>query len=82
MNLAEAFKETPVKDMGPACSVAALMKSLPPSDAEALRAAIADDRWRGTDISRVLADEGIHVGASAITRHRRGGCKCARLGEP
>ncbi len=82
MNLAEAFKETPVKDMGPACSVAALMKSLPTSDAEALRAAIADDRWRGTDISRVLADEGIHLSGTTLARHRRGACKCARLGEP
>lgn len=82
MNLAEAFKEAPVKDLGPACSVAAIIKSLPPDDADALRAAIADDRWRSTDITRVLADEGIHVGAHAMARHRRGGCKCARLGEP
>lgn len=82
MNLAKAFKETPVKDMGPACSVAAVIRSLPPEDADALRAAIADDRWRGTDITRVLGDEGIHLGAAALQRHRRGVCKCARLGQP
>lgn len=82
MNLAEALKDAPLKDLGPACSVAALIRSLPETDADALRAAIADERWRSTDITRVLADEGVHIGAPALQRHRRGACKCARLGQP
>lgn len=80
MDLANALKDIPTVDLGPACTVAATIKALPEKDAEALRAALEDQRWRASDLSKVLADEGIYIASGTLARHRRGGCKCARLG--
>ena len=82
MNLAKALQEVPVYDLRPECTVTKTLKSLPAKDADALRAALADGRWRMSDLSKVLADEGIHIAGGTLARHRRGACKCARLGEP
>jgi hypothetical protein len=82
MNLAKALTELPVHDLGPECTVTKTLRNLPVEDAEALRAALADERWRMSDLSKVLADEGIHIAGGTLARHRRGACKCARLGEP
>lgn len=82
MSLTEILKDAPPQDLGPACSVAATLKALPADEAEALRTALADDRWRATQLARVLASEGVHISAHTLSRHRRGECKCTRLGEP
>ncbi len=82
MNLAKALESLPVHDLGPQCTVTKTLKALPPKDAEALHAAINGGKWRMTDLSRVLANEGIHLSGTTLARHRRGACKCARLGEP
>lgn len=82
MDLANALKDIPAIDAGPSCTVAATLKALPDKDAEALRAALEDERWRASDLSRVLATEGIHLSGYTLSRHRRGICKCSRLGNP
>lgn len=82
MSLSETLKDAPAQDLGPACSVAATLKALPPDEAEALRAALADKRWRATQLARVLASEGVHISSHTLSRHRRGECKCTRLGQP
>lgn len=75
MGLADALKaERETKLKGPSCSVCAALRSLPPADAEALQAALADFAMTGEGISRALDAEGIRIQGQTIQRHRRGKC--------
>lgn len=64
----------PVK--GPDCTVARLLMSLPPKEAAALDAALADSGWQAAAIEREAKAEGYRLPQATIQRHRRGLCKC------
>jgi hypothetical protein len=80
MSLEKALADVPAADMGPVCTVSAVISNLPESEAEALKNALNNELWRSTELSRVLQNEGIYLSAATLQRHRRGGCKCQRLG--
>lgn len=59
---------------GPPCSVCHLLATLPPTEAAALEALLADPRVRYAWLSDQLEDEGHHVSAYVLGRHTRGQC--------
>lgn len=61
---------------GPICSVAAVLASLPPAEADAIRTAIDAKVIHSTVLGTVLGKNGLPVKAFAIQRHRRGDCGC------
>jgi thioesterase domain-containing protein len=83
MSLAQALAAQ-VQTKGPECSVAVLLRSLPPDDAATLETVMAANQleWPHTKIAEALADK-THMGdhavkmqAYTISRHRKGKCAC------
>lgn len=68
----------PRKDLR--CTVGRLIASLPEGEAEALRAALADENWQGVEIAQALGEEGHKIGGYTIQRHRRAQCRCDEQG--
>lgn len=60
---------------GPTCSIALLTRSDPALGAE-LAEAMAAPQLTATAIHLALKARGVHVGANAIQRHKRGACAC------
>lgn len=59
---------------GPPCGVCRLMSDLEPTEATALRALLADPRWRYQALSDALAEENHKIPAFTLARHARGQC--------
>lgn len=79
MSLAERLQGQP-RGQGMPCSVAVVLRELPPEDAEALQAAL-DAPWRIVGHAKIesdLAAEGFPVGVGAVGKHRREECRCTR----
>jgi len=68
-----------VNPQGPRCGLEVLLEDLQKPDADDLRDAMANPRIRTSVISKVLAEQGHFISVSAIGRHRKGECRCARL---
>lgn len=64
---------------GRACPVERIKESLPPEDRAEYQAAVDDRSLTAASISRALVawDAG-RLPPAAITRHRRGECRCSR----
>jgi len=69
----------PAHRMGGTCSVGAWMAAHP-DDADELRLALASPGWTSEGLSAAMAQAGHTLPAQAVTRHRRGACKCAERG--
>lgn len=79
MSLAERLQGQS-RGQGLACSVAVVLRELPPEESAALQAAL-DAPWRiqgHEKIERALAEEGHPVGVGQVGKHRRGDCRCTR----
>ena len=67
-------------NQGMPCSVATLLATLPPSEADELRH-LVNAPWRVVShsaLERAIREEGHVVGVGAIGKHRRGDCRCAK----
>lgn len=69
-----ASTDVPALIKGPSCTVCMLLAELPADEAQALRALLADTRWRYSALSEALKAEGHHLAAHALSRHGRGQC--------
>ena len=59
------------------CGVARTLDTLDSATADALRVALADPvKWSAAQLARTLDANGVHVNDQAISRHRRGDCRC------
>lgn len=59
------------------CAIAVLLDSLDDIDKKALQNAFADSSMEASRIFRALVAEGHDkVGLGAVSRHRRGDCRC------
>lgn len=79
MTLADRLQAQP-RGQGMPCSVAVVLRELPPEDADALQAAL-DAPWRIVGHAKIEADlaaEGFPVGVGTVGKHRRGNCRCTR----
>jgi hypothetical protein len=74
MSLADSLKANATTVKGPTCSVCALLAKLDKADAKVLQAALDNDEFAATGISRALRAEGYIVGSEPIRRHRKGEC--------
>ena len=63
----------------PACSLAAFLKRLPPSDAAAVRGAIADSSVQSSAVIRVIKPLGYQFTDQVIRRHRTSGCRACGI---
>lgn len=79
MTLASKLANPQRGQKGPDCSVRMLLRTLPPSDAEAVQAALDNPDWTAAALARLLTQEGHRVQDSTVRRHRRGDCLCAYL---
>lgn len=59
---------------GPRCTMCALLDALPPHEADAVRAALADPRVLGSKLAHALEANGHHMKPLTVQRHRRGDC--------
>jgi hypothetical protein len=75
MNLAELANRAPAP-RHQECGVAFALRTLEPTTAATLKAALTNQNVRHQEISDALADHGIFVGAFAIGRHRAEVRKC------
>lgn len=80
MSLAGRLNDQPPVMKGPRCLMGLLLEELPKSEAEALRKALADPKWRTTWIRDALTAEGHALSHTSVARHRRGACQCEALG--
>lgn len=76
--LADAIAAAGSKGHGPRCSVTGLLEKLPKADRAELLAILADAATQTSAIHRGLTSLGHTIGLSALQRHRRGECGCAR----
>ena len=70
-------------NQGLPCSVAVLLRELPPEEATALQVML-DAPWRiwgHQRIEGVLHQEGHSVGTGSVGKHRRQTCRCTKVGE-
>ena len=92
MSLAQRLSNAPGNNAGLPCKIGTLLISdqLSKEDkaklAEVLEVPFgAPGRLPNTAIAAALRDEGFDIGDSAVTKHRRGGCRCfgpnAKFGE-
>ena len=77
MGLADAL-ETLQPKAWQVCGVSAVLETLADDDRAALLDALGNGAYRSSDITRALQDEGHEIGYDAVSRHRRGACKCPR----
>lgn len=63
---------------GPTCTVAAILAQLDPQKAASLEAALASSLIQHTAIAKTLKKWGYTLDPSGVSRHRHGGCRCAR----
>ena len=63
---------------GPAskCSVALVLKDLPPERADALRSALEQSKYTHAVIARTVTGWGHRMAGFTVSRHRRGECHC------
>lgn len=76
MRLADALAATPERHTGPQCSVGRALVELDGADADALRAALADETITAARLAAALRSIGVDVGHATINRHRRRDCRC------
>lgn len=74
MNLAASLAAHGRTLKGPRCTVCHLLSDLDDGNAKVLRDALADPNYTHNGIARALRAEGYQVGASTISRHRKGEC--------
>ena len=75
MSLADRLSQPPPATKGPKCTACALLHDLPADEADALRAALDNPLWRGTDLARTLTAAGHAMKPNTVQRHRRGDCQ-------
>lgn len=81
MPLADRVKAGPAEiHPGGPCSVGHLLRTLDKSEADALRAMLADPRWPHSHITKALNEEGYHFRGATVARHRHGDCSCKARG--
>ena len=68
--------EPPVKST--ACIVARKAAELSKEDQQILETALNDPRWTVSALTRALVERGFVLGDTALRKHRRGECPCAR----
>jgi hypothetical protein len=62
------------------CKVRTLFETLDPSDVEILRQALDDEvTWPAKTLQRALADKGVSLIDSSISRHRTKVCSCSKI---
>lgn len=60
---------------GPSCATCLELQRLPEEEATALRALLADHRWRYTELADELREKaGIDIASQNLARHARGAC--------
>ena len=81
MSLAEKLNQPGTGNrQGLPCSVAELLRDLPPKEAAALKEML-DSPWRiwgHNEIEKALGEEGHPVGTGTVGKHRRRTCRCAK----
>lgn len=75
MGFAQALGEQ-VRRSGTKCRIAEIRGEMTPDDSKALDEAFADPKWLNSQILRALKAEGFEIGASSVSRHRKGDCIC------
>lgn len=78
-SLADALATAQARKPGPKCTVARVLASLPPSEAELLVAALADPSYSNEALALACQSAAVDLGVSPIGRHRRKGCACHRV---
>jgi len=68
--------EPPVKDT--MCIIARKAADLSKEDQQVLETAINNPRWTVSALTRALVERGFVVGDTALRKHKRGDCACAR----
>jgi hypothetical protein len=68
--------EPPLKDS--VCIVARKAADLSKEDQQILETAFNDPRWTASSLVRALAERGFVVGDTALRKHLRKDCACAR----
>lgn len=76
MALKDRLDEAPRKPTGKACSVGALLSTLPTDEAAALDRMMYELGWSQSRIHDALRSEGHEVGRQTINRHRSTACSC------
>ena len=72
--------ETAKPTFAPRCAMAKLFTQLSKDDRAALDEALADVNIRHSSIEAALRESGFPVARDSVSRHRRGVCRCERLG--
>ena len=65
--------------LGGTCTVGSWLRDHP-GDADELRRALANPAWTIPALADELAGQGVRLDRQAISRHRRGLCKCIERG--
>lgn len=79
-SLAQELTGPPPRDLrARVCGVAKWIESQSEADQAAIKATLADTRWKGSDLYRVWIGHGFTMNQNALTMHRRGACSCAAL---
>ena len=63
---------------GPRCTTGIALAALTAGDQAKIRAALADERVTGSNITRWLVGKGQQVNVQSVRRHRNGECFCDR----
>jgi hypothetical protein len=61
------------------CRVRTIYSELEKKDQSIFEAAIQDNNWKASTLSKALAVKGIIIAGSAITRHRQKECSCSKI---
>lgn len=67
---------TPPAPLG--CIIVKTAADLPSADGLALLSAVEGSDWGPTELAVAVADEGISISRTAISRHRDGKCPCKK----
>jgi hypothetical protein len=76
MSLAEDLKVLTPKIHPTQCSIGELFKHLSKEDVVLLKAVLANDQIRHSDICKTLRANGHSLTASTLARHRKQLCRC------
>ncbi len=61
------------------CRVRTIYSELEGKDKDIFDAAISDYNWKAETLSKALAQRGIKIAGSGITRHRQKECSCSKI---
>lgn len=80
-SLADALTAAAARKPGPRCTVSLVLGTLPAADRELLADALTNRAISNEALFTACRDAGIDLTLAPLSRHRRGGCDCPKVGK-